>query len=876
MALTAKQQHDLKKFVRELEQHKGRHTELITVYVPAGYDIVKIIQQIEQEKGTATNIKSASTRKNVIDALERMTQHLRLFRKTPENGLAAFSGNIAPEGKQDFKVWSLEPPIPIATKIYRCDKTFQLDILLGMLEIKEIYGLVLMDRREAIIAYLKGKSINVVSKHTSNVPGKYKAGGQCLVNDSLVQLNDGSLLPIQAMHNPHIVKSVALNKGFKITNSKVTDKWEVKKDAVYKIVTKNPRLGIESSKDHMFFVLTNAGIAEKAAEELKHGDYLLMPEKISISGKLQKISSKKYYNSFSITLKGRQILRQARLRKGLYQKQLARKIGMDQTQISWYEIGRQNADRESLKKVCNGLGIEYDGFLNRHANPSLGKRQGKIKLPERLDEALAQFLGYCTGDGSMEQDRITLFEQSLNVALAYIKKYDSYFSIRSSHRFRKKKNYHQIRYTSRPLVRLVKEEFPEITSARSSSIPEKILKSPDKVVAAFLKGLFDAEGFVNTSRGLGLGINNGKLARQIQMVLLRFSIISSVHEYDNRRNTYSNNVRYTIDVTEKQSLMIFRKLIGFSSKIKTKKLSKLVSEKSNTSYVRQLLFAGERIRRIIEEAGYNLQSFPKVSSFFRNKRMMSKQTFKNSILSQIKDKQLLNKLKKICSYPVIPVMVNKIGKTRQLVPMTDVSVQNKNFIANSIIVHNSAARFGRIRENAAMEFYTRIGENVKEAFFGNKDLKGIIVGGPGPTKHEFVDGNFITNELKKKIIAIKDVTYTDEFGLQELVDKSQDVLEKEEIAEEKKIMAKFFEYLARRESMVSYGPDYVMKKLKMGAVDVLLLSESLDENVIQEFEAEALNYSTSVRIISTETREGIQLKEFGGVAAILRYEVHSE
>ena len=47
----------------------------------------------------------------------------------------------------------------------------------------------------------------------------------------------------------------------------------------------------------------------------------------------------------------------------------------------------------------------------------------------------------------------------------------------------------------------------------------------------------------------------------------------------------------------------------------------------------------------------------------------------------------------------------------------------------------------------------RMGEHVKEAFFENSDLRGIILGGPGPTKHEFMDGNFITNELKKKIIA---------------------------------------------------------------------------------------------------------------------------
>lgn len=362
--LTAKQQHDLKRLIKELESYKGRHTEFVSVYIPAGYELTKVIQQIQQEQGTATNIKSASTRKNVIDALERMIQHLRLFKRTPDNGLAVFSGNVAPEGKQDFKIWSVEPPVAVQTKLYRCDKDFVLDPLRDMLEIKEIYGLVLIDRREGIVAILKGKSVIVLSKHTSNVPGKMRAGGQ------------------------------------------------------------------------------------------------------------------------------------------------------------------------------------------------------------------------------------------------------------------------------------------------------------------------------------------------------------------------------------------------------------------------------------------------------------------------------------------------------------------------------SAARFGRIRENAAKEFYSRMGEHIKDAFFGNKDLKGIIVGGPGPTKHEFIDGNFITNELKQKIIAIKDVTYTDEFGLQELLTQSQDVLAKEELAIEKQLMGRFFDYLSKNDKMVSYGRDEVMKKLQMSAVDILLLSESLDDSAIARFEEAAAKYGTTVQIISIETREGIQLKEFGGIAAILRYEVY--
>ncbi len=367
MALTAIQKYELKKFVKELAQYRGRHTELVSVYIPQDYDLNKIITHLSQEQGTASNIKSASTRKNVEDALEKMIQHLKIYKKTPVNGLAVFSGNTSNrEGQSDVNVWSVEPPIPLKMRLYRCDKEFVLGPLDEMLEHKEVYGLVVMDRRDSNIALLKGKSIVLLTRSHSEVPGKFKAGGQ------------------------------------------------------------------------------------------------------------------------------------------------------------------------------------------------------------------------------------------------------------------------------------------------------------------------------------------------------------------------------------------------------------------------------------------------------------------------------------------------------------------------------SAQRFARIREGAAKAHYKKVADHMKEQFLGNKNLKGIIVGGPGPTKYDFVEGGYIASEIRDKIIAIKDLSYTGDFGVQELVDKSEDILAKEEIAGEKKIMNKFFEYLSKNTNMVNYGEQEVMQNLQIGAVDTLLLSEDLSEEKIELFEKEAEKVNTTVEIISTETREGVQLRDIGMIAAILRYEVQRE
>lgn len=177
--ITSKQRYELKKFIKQMEKYRGRHTELVTVYIPAGYEIHKIIHHLSEEAGTASNIKSTQTRKNVQDALEKMIQHLRLYKKTPENGLCVFSGNVSQkEGASDVKAWSVEPPTPLRIRIYRCDKAFVLDTLRDMCEIKEVYGLVVMDRRDATLALLKGKAIIPLAHTHSEVPGKTRAGGQ--------------------------------------------------------------------------------------------------------------------------------------------------------------------------------------------------------------------------------------------------------------------------------------------------------------------------------------------------------------------------------------------------------------------------------------------------------------------------------------------------------------------------------------------------------------------------------------------------------------------------------------------------------------------------------------------------------------------------
>jgi peptide chain release factor subunit 1 len=229
----------------------------------------------------------------------------------------------------------------------------------------------------------------------------------------------------------------------------------------------------------------------------------------------------------------------------------------------------------------------------------------------------------------------------------------------------------------------------------------------------------------------------------------------------------------------------------------------------------------------------------------------------------------------------------------------------------------SSHRFQQLRLIAIHDFYGRIGESANDAFLpiDAKDLQGILVGGPSPTKEEFVEGGFLHHELQHKVLGALDVSYTDESGLYELVDAAQEQLQDLEVTQDKIVVRRFMKELVSDKGLAAYGEKEVRHNLELGSVEVLLLSDDLrktrskiicsnrscdfsdsqtrsgasavlgnclkcgsplsvaeEEDLVSDLSKMADQCGAEVKIISSEFEEGQQLyKAFGGIAAILRY-----
>lgn len=224
----------------------------------------------------------------------------------------------------------------------------------------------------------------------------------------------------------------------------------------------------------------------------------------------------------------------------------------------------------------------------------------------------------------------------------------------------------------------------------------------------------------------------------------------------------------------------------------------------------------------------------------------------------------------------------------------------------------SAARFSRIRERMLENFFNQVGESMKN-IFERKEVKGILIGGPGPIKEDFFSGSYLPKSLKEEVIDVKNTGYTGEQGLEELLKRSEDALKEAQITEEKKLMKKFFDEL-RSGKKVTYGINEILRALKMGAVEILLISEDLEweeveyqceecdwsgkkfvkvdekegkkcpecgselgiigeRDIFEAMEERAEDIGAETEVISKDTQEGKQFYQLGGIGAILRYRI---
>jgi peptide chain release factor subunit 1 len=233
----------------------------------------------------------------------------------------------------------------------------------------------------------------------------------------------------------------------------------------------------------------------------------------------------------------------------------------------------------------------------------------------------------------------------------------------------------------------------------------------------------------------------------------------------------------------------------------------------------------------------------------------------------------------------------------------------------------SARRFERLRDNELNEYYHRVAAHSKAVFIDQYNVKGIIVGGPGPTKENFLKEEYLDYRLQNSIIATLDTGYSGEEGVREILEKArkEGVLQEFRLMEEKQIMDKFMTEIHSGRGLGIYGIHDVVNAAKNGVADLVVVTDDISfvklefrckvcktvqEKVVERSEVIATKQSymskqcpscgatdfdavekdiveyleeltsmtgSRLEVISGRTEEGAQLASLGKIGAILRY-----
>ena len=231
----------------------------------------------------------------------------------------------------------------------------------------------------------------------------------------------------------------------------------------------------------------------------------------------------------------------------------------------------------------------------------------------------------------------------------------------------------------------------------------------------------------------------------------------------------------------------------------------------------------------------------------------------------------------------------------------------------------SAKRFQKLREMELTYYFNRVAEITKEYFIDIYPIKGLIISGPGPTKEDFINGNYLEYRLKEMVLGTIDASYAGSEGIREAFSKSTELLSDFRMVEEKKMVEELFKHINNNSGLAAYGLKEIIHLLKNNVVSQIIITNDIDlhrieikckrcnniteeiverlqvipkktellnlpcpnckskdseaatQDIIDYFSLIATKTGTKIEVVSGKAEHGMMLSSIGKIGAILRY-----
>lgn len=207
-----------------------------------------------------------------------------------------------------------------------------------------------------------------------------------------------------------------------------------------------------------------------------------------------------------------------------------------------------------------------------------GQQGVPLTSPDALTTDLAYLLGAWDGDGKIHPKGVAWTGNRKEVEVreairsAFLRTFDHRLPCHES--------------PSRPgsfdLVKWsqpIKRWFEGVAGPRAGVVPPAILSSPRDVVCAYLRGLFDTDGWINRNGIIGINLKAScePFLREVQMLLTALGVDSHLgFSTSYSKQTCKNYSKVILRVRTREGRVVFARLVGFTDPNRTARLTTFV------------------------------------------------------------------------------------------------------------------------------------------------------------------------------------------------------------------------------------------------------------------------------------------------------------
>ena len=525
--------------------------------------------------------------------------------------------------------------------------------------------------------------------------------GICMTPDTLITLGDGKVLSIENIveEKPNADLFV-LTPTFKFGLGKIDRFWKIPSPPYMVKLDVLRGRSIQLTPENPVLVIDEGGYKWKDADDISEGEHIAVAKKLGTHVKDCKIPLFDFLDE-EVRIDNSEFI--GTILENLKKKyknwnSVAKRFNIKKDQIKGWKKTyiRRRPNKKILELFADDLGISKEELIKNCTR--VGKLGTYITLPNYIDDSFMRFLGFISGDGHSQKEsanrwgrNISFWNNNAHLIREFRKIAKNLFGLKARTIIHSKGRGQMAQFSSSLVSRIINKCGVPSGKKHNTFRLIPLLHRKD-LLRPYLQALFDCEAHVSKDRKtVSFMIRNDAMISYINMFLLQFGVVGRI-------NKAGEDKRIVISGIE--NICNFNKEIGFSHPKKKNILKEIVEGYNNGSRETELIpFIRKKIFSLKNKLKIPYKEFPTPQVICHKNKSVDMTTLQgivNFFISKTDLKKPPIELQELYCLLNSNVTWTKVTSKKRVEKrhnyVYDLTMaQGNNFVANGIIVHNSAS-----------------------------------------------------------------------------------------------------------------------------------------------------------------------------------------